>query len=119
MAKGYRETAENSRKLPELPVPGRKKSCYAQEVSVEEEDLKAHCQDQKISHHVGNADLIRGGAHAETATADIDAPVEAYRESGEEEDEENAQDKGCGPGKQTDDEENSTDQLQQGEGYRH
>ena len=75
MAKGYRETAENSRKLPERPVPGRKKSCYAQEVFVEEEDLKAHCQDQKISHHVGNADLIRGGTYAETATADIDAPV--------------------------------------------
>ena len=58
-------------------MPSGKEGFYAQEVSVEEQDLKAHCQDQKVSGHVGDADLIRGGAQGETATADIDAPVEA------------------------------------------
>jgi hypothetical protein len=76
MAKGYPETPKNSRKLPVLPVPGGKKTFYAHEVSIEEQDLKAHRQDQKVSGHIGNADFIRSRAQGKTATADIDASVE-------------------------------------------
>ena len=44
------------------PVPGGEKTFYAQEVSVEEQDLKAHRQNQKVSHHIGDANFIRIGA---------------------------------------------------------
>ena len=71
---------------------GRKKTLYAHQVSVEEQDLKAHGQNEKVSHHVRDADLLGGGAHGKTATADVDASIDGRSESGEKDYQENAQD---------------------------